>query len=396
MYMLWTGTTCLVYCINSIVWFGNSVNWAPVWCDISTRITIGVSVAIPAASLCINRRLYHIASPTAVMKTKREKRRDIIVDLSICLGIPVTQMLLQYVVEGHRFDIFENFGCFPNTVVTQASFFLVYAWPLAIGCVSAVYGVLTIVAFIKRGRQLKELVTAHNNLQFSRYFRLMALANVEILCTVPLSIYNIQVTATVPGGVRPWGSWDIVHTTYSVPGLYPAAVYDQAPGITSSLELSRWLVVVCAFIFFGFFGFAEEAKKNYRLAFDSVAKKAGHTGLFSSTQSSGPNTSSERGGVNLPLSGYISKGNEAKWDSASAHSDKLTTSIYINDFPPSSEPKTPPCLSHMSFAQSSPPTLQQDDSLRVKQPAWDSWSSRRPSVPDAPKTPGSDSVLAMV
>jgi len=41
------------------------------------------------------------------------------------------------------------------------------------------------------------------------------------------------------------------------------------------LELSRWSVIFCAFLFFGFFGFADEARKNYRFAFQSVAKCVG-------------------------------------------------------------------------------------------------------------------------
>jgi len=32
--MAWLGLTCLGLCINSIIWKGNSIDWAPVWCDI--------------------------------------------------------------------------------------------------------------------------------------------------------------------------------------------------------------------------------------------------------------------------------------------------------------------------------------------------------------------------
>ena len=34
LFMAWTGLGCLNYFINSIIWNGNTVNWAPVWCDI--------------------------------------------------------------------------------------------------------------------------------------------------------------------------------------------------------------------------------------------------------------------------------------------------------------------------------------------------------------------------
>ena len=36
MYMIWTALACLVYFVNSVVWNGNVINWAPVWCDIGT------------------------------------------------------------------------------------------------------------------------------------------------------------------------------------------------------------------------------------------------------------------------------------------------------------------------------------------------------------------------
>ena len=82
MFMLWTALACLVYFVNSIIWNGNAINWAPVWCDIGTfgypftrflphrifsavRIQIGVAVAWPASALCITRSLYNITATTA-------------------------------------------------------------------------------------------------------------------------------------------------------------------------------------------------------------------------------------------------------------------------------------------------------------------------------------------
>ena len=34
MYMIWTALGCLVHFVDSIVWSGNAINRAPVWCDI--------------------------------------------------------------------------------------------------------------------------------------------------------------------------------------------------------------------------------------------------------------------------------------------------------------------------------------------------------------------------
>ena len=95
LYMVWTGLACLNQFINSIVWNNNAINWAPVWCDISSRFIVGTAVAIPATSLCINRRLYIMVSMKSVTVTKAEKRRQVMVDLAIGLGLPIMEMILR-------------------------------------------------------------------------------------------------------------------------------------------------------------------------------------------------------------------------------------------------------------------------------------------------------------
>ena len=111
--MIWAGLANLIYFINSIVWNGRVGNYAPVWCDIceshkssnggqgiytilaAAKYIIGLNVALPACCLCINRRLYHIATANAVTVTRAEKRRAVLVDLAICIGIPALSMILR-------------------------------------------------------------------------------------------------------------------------------------------------------------------------------------------------------------------------------------------------------------------------------------------------------------
>ena len=58
----------------------------------ATRIQVGLNAAIPASSLCINRRLYKISTVQTSMVSRTEKRREVIIDLLIGLGIPIFQM----------------------------------------------------------------------------------------------------------------------------------------------------------------------------------------------------------------------------------------------------------------------------------------------------------------
>nr|AVI69657.1 pheromone receptor [Cyclocybe aegerita] len=296
LYMAWTGLACLNQFINSIIWHDNAINWAPVWCDISAKFIVGTAVAIPAASLCINRRLYHIASVRSVTITKAEKRRAIMVDLAIGLGLPVLEMILQYIPQGHRFNIFENIGCYPFTYDTWVAYLLVSFPPIAIGLVSAVYAIMSIIAFNKTRSQFNELLSNHSNLTSSRYFRLMCLAGIEVLCTVPLGAYAVYLNAA-DHGIRPWKGWADTHAGFSRVDQFPAMLWRRDHITEISLELTRWLCVVCAVVFFAFFGFADEARKNYRSAIQSVAKKVGIStiGSFSAGQSSSGAVSSNGG-----------------------------------------------------------------------------------------------------
>jgi pheromone a factor receptor len=135
---------------------------------------------------------------------------------------------------------------------------------------------MTIYTFYKRDRQFSQVMSSNRNLNRNRYFRLMALAAIEVLCTIPISSYVLSITAK---HVAPWKSWAQTHNNghYSRIMEIPASVWKDIPDTAHALEMFRWLLVTCAFIFFAFFGFADEARKHYRLVFVSLAGRLGYS-----------------------------------------------------------------------------------------------------------------------
>ncbi|KAI0271185.1 pheromone A receptor-domain-containing protein [Russula aff. rugulosa BPL654] len=270
LFMIWTGLGCLLQCINSIVWNKNMINRVPVYCDISTHIQIGLNVAVPAASLCINRQLYRAATMKTAGITDEEKRRNLIYDLLIGVGIPILQMAVEYVVSGNRYDIFEDYG--PSFAMwrTQLSIVLFSAWPVAIGTVSLFYCVMSIYAFYKRRQNFVQLTTSANR---GRYLRLMAISSVEILGTIPLGTYYI--VASVKWGLEPWKGWAVVHSHYSEVVQIAAFIWRAEPQAVLALEMSRWSLVACAFLFFALFGLSDEAREHYCRLYNSLARRIG-------------------------------------------------------------------------------------------------------------------------
>ncbi|KAJ7677557.1 GPCR fungal pheromone mating factor [Mycena rosella] len=196
-YIFWTALYCISQYFNSVVWAGNVVNSAPAWCEISMRIIMGASVGIPAASLCINRRLYCIASvPPVAIVSKADKRRDIIIDSFICGLVPAFYIALQIGVQRHRFDILEDVGCSAALFNSLPTYFVSSAPPLVLSFASAVYLSFSQTAFAAARATLGDDFAGHKNLTPTRFLRLSGLAFSVLLITVPLGLLTLATTAT--------------------------------------------------------------------------------------------------------------------------------------------------------------------------------------------------------
>lgn len=125
--------------------------------------------------------------------------------------------------------------------------------------------VLTMRSFLQRQAQFAQFLSSNKALSASRYFRLMALACVEMMCTVPLSI-TFTVLNLKAQPFDPWVSWDDTHYNFSRVLLVPSVIWRQSKLVEVSVECGRWSPLFCAFVFFAFFGFAEESRKNYTKA----------------------------------------------------------------------------------------------------------------------------------
>jgi pheromone a factor receptor len=108
-----------------------------------------------------------------------------------------------------------------------------------------------------------------------RYIRLMAISAAEILGTIPLGTFYIVHNSKL--GVTPWRGWAHTHKNYSEVIQVPASIWKNNPNSVLALEMYRWSLVLCAFLFFALFGFANEARQNYRRLYTSIASRIGYS-----------------------------------------------------------------------------------------------------------------------
>lgn len=131
---------------------------------------------------------------------------------------------------------------------------------------------LTVYTLFKRERQFSQIMSSNRNLNRSRYYRLMALACLEILCTIPLSAFLLHNFST--NHLEKWISWSVTHHDYTTIVQVPNSVW-QATSISRFSVECRWFYILCSYTFFAFFGFADEARQHYRLAYKSLVTRAG-------------------------------------------------------------------------------------------------------------------------
>ncbi|KAF8332005.1 pheromone A receptor-domain-containing protein [Cantharellus anzutake] len=272
LYIGWTFLACVIYLVNSIIWNESVVDVAPVWCDITTKFTMGLGVAFPAVSLAINRRLYNIATMKHVVTSYKEKRKQTLIDLGIGLGIPCLVMAFHYIVQGHRFDIVEDIGCVPTTYMTPPAVFLLSIWPPTLGLISFVYASLSIRAFLKQRRNFSANVAYTSSMNASRYLRLIALAMTDIIFDVPLSIYVTY--CNTYQGLAPWISWADTHSDFNRVDQYPKVILQSTSRQAwNVLEMGRWAAPAAAWLFFLYFGLAGESLAAYRRSIAWIVKK---------------------------------------------------------------------------------------------------------------------------
>jgi hypothetical protein len=119
----------------------------------------------------------------------------------------------------------------------------------------------------------------------------MALSMTEIFFNTPLSAVGLYLTYT-SSPIQPWKGWADAHFDYAAVNLVRGFLWRSKPAAVLALELSRWSPVFCAFLFFAFFGFADEARRNYQCLYLSITKRLGSMtskGMgYGSTRSAAP------------------------------------------------------------------------------------------------------------
>ena len=120
---------------------------------------LGANLALPAAFLCISRQLELLSSTRSIPCHPTVVRNWLIFDIFMCYLLPILYMLLRtfsflpllclilfwyfrppdLVVQNHRFDLVENFGCSPSVDPSAVGILIMWIPPLLICSITIVF-----------------------------------------------------------------------------------------------------------------------------------------------------------------------------------------------------------------------------------------------------------------
>ena len=188
-----------------------------------------------------------------------------------------------YLVQGHRFDIIEFYGCRPNTYISVPGILLLWVPPLIYSLVTLIFSgtfapssltavsskrqCLSTVIALKYFLQHRitfalYLENSNSGLTPSRYLRLMAMAFVEIIITAVSSSITLWFTSL---SLRPWTNFADVHFNFSRVATVPIVFAPQT--IINYYYVTWYIIPVSSVIFFVFFAFGQDAVREYSACF---------------------------------------------------------------------------------------------------------------------------------
>ncbi|KAJ3521488.1 hypothetical protein NMY22_g12298 [Coprinellus aureogranulatus] len=223
----WLFTSNVIYGVDAAIWGDNGNIVGLVWCDITTKLIIGSNLAVPSACLCLCIHLEQVSSPRMGNTTLQDKRRKQWFEAGMCIGLPVVFMALHTIVQGHRFDIIQGYGCRPATYFSIPAIFIVWLPPIVMATACLVLSAISLRNFvIRRLTFAADLRSKSTGLNPSRYLRLISMAITLMVWSLGVTSYALYVT-TVGIPLRPWTTWADVHSDFNRADVYFMALSPQ-------------------------------------------------------------------------------------------------------------------------------------------------------------------------
>lgn len=261
--MIWFSYINLVGIINAIIWSGynyDAVTQAPVYCDITVRITSGANLGLLCATTCLIFNLYMVISARSYKFLNTESSTKKVVNILMCWLNPIIVMGVSILAQSGRYTIVRYRGCIAIYSYGIMSIVLSSLWNVLWVLAAFIFASLTIFEYVRKRRDLNDLLKCSNSgLNTKKFSRLIIFSLIIIVVLSPvvlIGFYN-----------------DLANST-----RYKETLHINDPGWNSTFYINggtkpivqRIIEIVLSFCAFFLFGLGSEALNMYRQIFISI------------------------------------------------------------------------------------------------------------------------------
>ncbi|KZV64899.1 STE3-domain-containing protein [Peniophora sp. CONT] len=276
----WLFLETLINGVNEIVWADNAEIKLFVYCDIVTHLQLISSIVKPASTFIITRRLYLIASLRSVeLPNPAARRKNLFIEWTLGLVLPVLiGGPIYYIVQVRRFQVVEGFGCLNASVFSILTFLLISSWSIFLPLLSILtYYPMVVRVFYRQGRDTNHFLYSNDSVSRTNYMRVLAVASIDILLTLPIGITNLVLIAlAAPHTMTFYPGWKLVHSHWAPTGETYARLLEGGTFNVARTYFTRWTSPVLAFAIFALFGLTAQARATYCRPFLAI-KELGWT-----------------------------------------------------------------------------------------------------------------------
>jgi pheromone a factor receptor len=169
-------------------------------------------------------------------------------------------LIPDYIYQGHRFDIVEDFGCRATSYLSIPAIVLFYVPIVTIVVLTFIFATLAFRGFYIHRRAFTAFLQNTNSaLTTARYVRLMV--NIIVLSVWQTVVIGIEFGLNLRNGIEPYTSWADVHRGFSRAAQFPTALIPKSLRVW--FYIVWWTIPLSGLVFFCAFSLGEDTVAEY-------------------------------------------------------------------------------------------------------------------------------------
>ncbi|KZV62046.1 hypothetical protein PENSPDRAFT_759012 [Peniophora sp. CONT] len=281
------GLTMLCFCvfienffgaIETIIWKDDAEIKLYTFCDFISRWQMFTSVVKPASTLVITRSLHRIACMRSLMQTERQRRFELIFNVTLLIVLPaLVSGPIYYIHQGARFIVIEGYGC--TNIVNSSLWELItiQSWRVLLPLYSVfVYCPRIFWTFYMQSRSINRFLATNGEVSRSRFLRVLAIGSLDILLTLPQGIvYTVNTIVNLllnaKDGFPIWYTgWTFTHQNWDPTSMSLETFWEKFLNVQTNYGV--WTSILLAFAIFALFGLTKAAISSYWRVACTVAR----------------------------------------------------------------------------------------------------------------------------